>query len=413
MVKATHLIKQSIADPTHIFMVFMTLLLGGFGYGGIRLFWQQGEWLWASAAALLFAAHIALHWLTLLEIKTTSWLIFYHVAQTILITIILFLPYGPGQFFGVNFLGSAIISLMAEALGVWGNSRRSAGLILFYLTYLIGAYIILLEPEMTRGFMRSMSTNVTFILLLITLFNKQLEERKRAEELATSLESANQQLAHYADQVETLTLATERQRMARDLHDTLAQGVAGLILQLEAVKAHLGNGRVSRSAEIVGQALAQARSTLADSRAAIDDLRTLPNNFDEAVHSKVERFTQATGIRCDLNLEVNSQLPDDVSDHALHILSEALSNVTRHAQASHVSVDLQVDGNQLMLNIKDNGRGFDPETATRNGHYGLIGIRERARLIDGKLHIESDSKQGTRINLQVPLINQQTYQPTH
>ena len=107
-------------------------------------------------------------------------------------------------------------------------------------------------------------------------FNRESSAREEAEALAAQLEAANAELAASSAQLKELTLVAERQRMARELHDTLAQGVAGLVLQLEAVKAHLGSERPERAAQIVDQSLTRARSTLADSRSAIDDLRADP-----------------------------------------------------------------------------------------------------------------------------------------
>src|SRR5690606_37880015 len=97
------------------------------------------------------------------------------------------------------------------------------------------------------------------------------------------LETAHRQLAAYAAQVESLTLSNERQRMARELHDTLSQGVAALVLQLEAANAHLQNGRHDRAAGIIDLSLRRARNTLAESRAAIDDLRLAERSLIEMV----------------------------------------------------------------------------------------------------------------------------------
>src|SRR5690606_6484319 len=176
--------------------------------------------------------------------------------------------------------------------------------------------------------------NGGFIILFMVVLNQQLAERQKAVELAESLESANAKLAAYNAKIESLTLQNERQRMARELHDTLAQGVAGLVLQLEAIKAHPTAENTERAPAIVEQSIARARSTLAESRAVIDDLRSAPANVTELMREKVERFKQSTGIPCELEISVSeSQLPAETLDHAMNILSESLTNIARHAQA--------------------------------------------------------------------------------
>lgn len=197
--------------------------------------------------------------------------------------------------------------------------------------------------------------------------------------------------------------------MARELHDTLAQGVAGLVLQLETVKAHLAAARSERAAAIVVQALERARGTLADSRAAIDDLRAMAVTLDEAARERVARFLQSTGIPCELEVTVKdgAALLTEVGAHALHVLSEALTNTARHAQARMVRVRLVVEQGRLDLSVCDDGRGFDAAAQPPDaGHYGLLGMRERARLCRGALTVTSAPGEGTCIQFVVPTSEQ-------
>ena len=192
----------------------------------------------------------------------------------------------------------------------------------------------------------------------MSLYTRQAEARARAQALLSELETAHRELAEYAARVEDLTLAAERQRMARELHDTLAQGLAGLILQLEAANSHLANGRAERAQEILVQAMARARNTLADARRAIGDLRqeaAVPGDLSEAVREEAGRFSAATGIPCTLDLASLPSLPDDIREHALRVVSEGLTNVARHAQASQVWIRLASSGDCLEVEVRDDG----------------------------------------------------------
>ena len=103
---------------------------------------------------------------------------------------------------------------------------------------------------------------VLFVVIYVTMYMRQIEARAQAQALAVELEKANQQLSEYADRVEDLTIANERQRIARELHDTLSQGLAGLILQLEAADANLSANHPEKARAIVQQTMDHARATL-------------------------------------------------------------------------------------------------------------------------------------------------------
>jgi NarL family two-component system sensor histidine kinase YdfH len=230
--------------------------------------------------------------------------------------------------------------------------------------------------------------------------------RRQAQDLFRKLDIAHHQLAVYAEQVEQLTLSAERARMARELHDTLAQGVAGMSLQLEALEASLEQGNVDKSLQIVSQVKNRARASLHDSRRAIADLRIVPDRPDallEAIRDEADRFSLATGVTCSLDLPPKLILQTSTMEHTLRCVTESLSNIARHARARHVTIKISVVADQLTLQIRDDGVGFDPKHVPLSGHYGLLGLRERARLIGGILDIDSSPGSGTNIRLTVAL----------
>jgi NarL family two-component system sensor histidine kinase YdfH len=246
---------------------------------------------------------------------------------------------------------------------------------------------------------------VLFIVLYVSLYLRQAEARERAQALLTELEQANRQLREYAAQVEDLTIANERQRMARDLHDTLSQGLAGLILQLEAVDAHLAGSRSERARSILQNSMEKARLTLADARRAIDDLRrTGELQLEAAVLREVEHFQATAGIPCQLELDLPDLLPEAVIEIAVRVVSEGLENIARHARANQTSLRIVKPTGQdrLEIDLQDDGIGFDPDTIGA-GHYGLLGMRERIRLAGGTIEIHSGVGQGSRLSVRLPL----------
>ncbi len=235
----------------------------------------------------------------------------------------------------------------------------------------------------------------------IVLYFRMAGSNEQTRTLLRELETAHTELADYAVRVEDLTLANERQRMARELHDTLAQGLVGLSMQLDTVDALLTEQNCREAQEIVQQAMQRARSTLATARCAIDDLRS--ETFGhltcaEAVQEELRRFSSATGIWCHADLKELATIAPDKREHIQRIITEGLMNIARHAQARQAWIRIVRQADNFVLDISDDGIGFEPDTvAVQAGHYGLLGLRERARLLGGKMEIKSVPNKGTTI----------------
>jgi two-component system, NarL family, sensor histidine kinase YdfH len=157
---------------------------------------------------------------------------------------------------------------------------------------------------------------------------------------------------------------------------------------------------------VLQQALGRARETLADARRAIGDLREEPDPVTDlpgAILEEIERFRSLTGIPCDASLDRTCVTPEELRETALRAAAEGLFNIARHAGATHAAVELKCTPKGLHLTVVDDGKGFDPEQFIgQNGHYGLLGLRERCRLAGGTLTITSRPGEGTRLELALP-----------
>ncbi len=246
-----------------------------------------------------------------------------------------------------------------------------------------------------------------FVVGYLILYAQQVRSHTQLETTHVKLEETHAQLQVATAQIEELTLTTERQRMARELHDTLAQSLAGLIRQLDIANLHLARQHPEQAQKIIQEASASARGALTAARCAIDDLRTTtatPGDLIEAVREEIERFTTATGIPCTTDLQALGTLPVPLCEHALRAIGEGLTNVARHAQARQVWICTTGNENVLTIDIRDDGVGFVPsEVAAQTGHYGLLGLRERTRLTGGQVEISSRKGTGTSLHLQFPL----------
>ncbi|MCP4419465.1 MAG: sensor histidine kinase [Chloroflexi bacterium] len=344
----------------------------------------------------LMALHIGIHWLSPHIAADKHGTIEYLITQAVLAFVLVWISDSPA-------LSLALFSAMiGETIGTHGLTRLVFGSVTSYLFLMIGGYFLIGGLDTFMDWLSATFSTTLLLIIFMVLYRRQLDTNEQATALLADLEIAHNQLTDYAVQVEDLTLAAERQRMARELHDTLAQGVAGLVLQLEAADAHLENGRSARAQAIVQQSMKRARSTLADARAAIGDLRLNDRTLFETIQYLTDHFTQATGIPCHLKLELRI-VPQIIADHAERIISESLTNITRHAQANNVQLDVVQLDDLLVIEVRDDGVGFDVETAVAAGHYGLLGIRERVRLINGTFEISSKVKEGTYLRISLPL----------
>lgn len=388
------------------FYIFISIALGGIGIYGFYINWKANQPVLAALSAILVAAHLGLYWLNLRQFHHLRWWVFYYSAQTVLIVVIANLPYsGEANLFGISFLGSATIAITGEVLGLWGNTRRAFFLGLFYLSILLGIFSTKVEPDLILPFLTQFLIIGGFTVILMVVFNLQIKERQKAEELAETLESANAKLAAYAARNESLTLQAERERMARELHDTLAQGVAGLILQLEALKDHQQQNRYPQAQSVLEQAIARARSTLGESRAAIENLRNDKVDFKGVVEALVAQFKSVSEVDCQLTLQLNenSPIPQNIQHHAQRVLHEALANINKHAGLAQAQINIEQNQSTLSLHITDDGTGFDTNQPYAQGCFGLQGLAERARLTHSQYMLTSTPGAGTTIEFIFPL----------
>ncbi|MGX4689727.1 sensor histidine kinase [Streptomyces sp. JNUCC 63] len=203
-------------------------------------------------------------------------------------------------------------------------------------------------------------------------------------------------------------IADERRRLAAEIHDTLAQGLTGIIAQLQVV-ANAPDDAVAH--EHVDRAIDLARHSLGEARRSVHNLSPVAldgNGLPEALKKTVADWGERTGSRADFTVTGTAeQLHEEVAATLLRITQEALSNADRHARASRVGVTLSFMGDEVSLDIRDDGRGFDPlalPERTRAGGFGLDGMRARAERIAGFLTVESEPGHGTAVSAHVPLV---------
>jgi signal transduction histidine kinase len=244
-----------------------------------------------------------------------------------------------------------------------------------------------------------------FFSILANALVRADEERRESERLLNELQEAHRQLQSYAERVEELAVVEERNRLAREMHDTLGHRLTVAAVQLEGAQ-RLCPRDPDQAARMVGTVREQVREALSELRSTVARLRA-PLEADLQLCRALERlaghFEGATGLTVHLMLPAEMQdLPDAHRLALYRAAQEALTNVHRHAQAQDVWLQLTRQDGIIALLVSDNGTGFHRESA-RDGGYGLSGLRERAAQLGGELYLEPRSGGGTQLSFRLPL----------
>jgi signal transduction histidine kinase len=249
------------------------------------------------------------------------------------------------------------------------------------------------------------SAALVFVAVFVIMVQQANEARQNSERLLRELQAAHQELQSYAGQAEELAIANERTRLARDLHDSVAQTLYGLTLQAEAASRKLSAGQDEAVRAHLQAIREDAQQTLQETRLLIFELR--PPILEEsglaaALKARIDAVEARGGTAVHLDLQEISGLSANMEMGLYRIAQEALNNAAKHAAATEINVRLTQNGESAILDIADNGCGFDPE-AVPDGRIGLKGMAERVAQMKGDLQIKSAPGQGTEIQVEVPL----------
>jgi signal transduction histidine kinase len=200
----------------------------------------------------------------------------------------------------------------------------------------------------------------------------------------------------------------ERARLAREIHDTLAQGFVGISAQLDALAIKL-NGDLEVARQHLNLARKMARHSLTEARRSMMDLRTSEleeRDLPSALAASARQWAAGSPVEVKVGIScLPRQFPEDLEQNLLRIAQEAVANAVKHARARTIWVELRADGRFLNLRVKDDGQGFEPSGtfSVIGGHFGILGMRERAERLGGEFALASCPGSGTQVEVKVPL----------
>ncbi|QZZ19914.1 sensor histidine kinase [Leptothermofonsia sichuanensis E412] len=239
------------------------------------------------------------------------------------------------------------------------------------------------------------------LFLISRLVTTLIDERRTQEKLT----QAHHQLRQYSLQIEELAAVQERNRIAREIHDSLGHALTSLNVQLQTglklwqrnpEEAHAFLEQAQQLGTIAMQEVRQSVSTL-----RADEQNETP--LQETIATLLQEFRQSRGIPIQSSIHLTTPLSPEMSRILYRLTQEALTNICKHAEATEVRLELKTDPNQVYLAIADNGRGFSYPQITSG--YGLQGMKERVAAMNGNFHLQTSPGQGCQITITLPLNN--------
>lgn len=322
----------------------------------------------------------------------------------------LLIAYTENRFANITIIGGAWallpILFAPLVLVAWQYTLRDVVLFVIVTTFADFALLSVFTGSITQDLLPIYSALATrtIAMLIAGYLIVQLMKTQRAQRAA--LQKANADLQGSLVIQEQLTTSRERNRLARELHDTLAHTLSMLAVQLEATKA-VWEDDPAEAHTLLDQSLSATRAGLTETRRALRALRASPLE-DLGLALALQSLAESVATRSGLHMDI--QIPDvlptlsPLAEQTLYrTAQESLANVTQHADATRAALHLTQKDNALTLTISDNGRGFNPTTVEGDAHLGLRGLQERAEMTGGQLTVQSNPGQGTEVKLAIHL----------
>lgn len=387
--------------PPSLNWVLLSIVFGAFSWLGTQLVQQKillNQWLYTAVEFLLI------------------WVIFILISA-------LQSRHGPHL---ESLLLLHLIALIRASLMFTGKSRGLAIAAFFFSYHSVSIFISMVWSDIMRIIDRPVTLyandirkvlssyvfNVTIVFTLVTallilLVNGLISERRSREQLA----QAHSQLRQFAQRIEDQTLLEERNRIAREIHDSLGHTLTAQSIQLENALVYFNPDSDDRAYPFITQAQKLSHTALQDIRRSVSNIRNnllMGKSFDQAVEDLIREFQILTSCEIHYQSQVTAQhISIEIQTAFYRIIQEALTNVLRHSKSQIVMIELTASSeigttnDLLRLTITDNGNGFRVDQTTSG--FGLQGIRERAAAIGGTLQIRTAPHQGCTVQVDVPI----------
>ncbi len=262
-----------------------------------------------------------------------------------------------------------------------------------------------LPDEVVQPFFLNLKLNSALLFGLVLIFvfllvGTLLAEKQSRQELSL----ANRRLREYALLIENQATLQERNRIAREIHDSVGHSLTAQSIQLENVAMRLDDQDVPQANQHLQKARQLGKEALQNVRQSVATLRNHPlkgKSLTVVLTKLIQEYEKTTGIQIHSQINLTSPLATEISTAIYRVIQEALTNISKHSHADKISLVLKERTTGILVVIKDNGRGFHPQENTTG--FGIQGMRERVEVLGGHLNLTSQPGQGCKINFIIPL----------
>lgn len=320
------------------------------------------------------------------------------VLQTVTVAVMCFVPGAKNAFYIF-----VVVAVLCAQIGMALPPRQAAPWFFIILVITIGSYMFVFGPVSGLLIGLGNSAGFFFFAYVGSLIRQSEINRQRSEKLAADLRQANEQLHALNLQTQRLAIVEERNRMARELHDSLGHRLTVAVVQLEGAQ-RLIPSDPGRAAKMLGNVREEMKNSLTDLRQNVAALRT-PLEDDLPLGAALKRLVSAfeTNTGLAIEMDIPDALPEFLPAHRLAVYraaQETLTNTQKHASAKRIWMSLRASASAITLTTEDDGKGMAEET---EAGFGLRGLRERAALLGGQLDIGESERGGARVSFSIPL----------
>ena len=384
--------------PPLVYIISALMLVATTARGLIQAFEINNEFRWLLTGLLILYGLLLFSDLLIIR-RYPFYLKAYFVIQTIIVVVLLVLPFpsdNPETRETTDFYALLFIPLCVQAIFYF---RRPVSY--YWVIFLTASSVTALFFQ--YGLSDGIKFSVTYILayamvgfLAIFYFD--------AEEARSELNHANLKLQEYAKKAEALAIAEERNRLARDLHDSVTQSLYSLTLFAEAASEELSAGELNTVASHLKELNQTSQQALQEMRLMVFELR--PPELETkglalALKERLEAVESRSGMKTAIKIDLEERLPTNVEQGLYSIAREALNNILKHSQATKTTITLFKEPEKVVLEIWDNGIGIET-LGNSNAGLGIKGMKERAEKIGANLTLQPNPGGGTQLKVEVP-----------